>query len=140
MAVLGVLNAAAMKKVASRSPHPPKTDKFSKVDQERKNESEVKETTVVPGAKISDKIPTNTGTQITAKIDPTTGQRTLNGKVLNFDNASAKTFIDGVLAASTGDGGVQQFSSSNYSNYDEVNSPPADTSGYKSATDPEGIG
>jgi len=139
MTILGVLNAAAMKKVASRSPHPPKTDKFSKVDQERKTEPEVKQTAVVSGAKISDKIPTSTGTQLTAKIDSTTGQRTLNGRVLNFDNTSAKTFIDNVLAASTGDGGVQQFPSTNYENYDETNSPPADTSGYKSATNPEGI-
>ena len=139
MAVLGVLNAAAMKKVTSRSPHPPKTDRFSKVDQERKTEPEVKETTVVPGAKISDKIPTDTGTQITAKIDPTTGQRTLNGKILNFDNTSAKTFIDSVLAASAGDGEAQKFSASNYTSYDEANSPPADTSGYKSASNPEGI-
>jgi len=139
MAILGVLNAAAMKKVASRSPHPPKTDKFSKVDQERKTESEVKQTDVVPGAKISDKIPTNTGTTITAKIDSVTGERTFNGKVLNFDNSSAKSFVDNVLAASRGDGVVQQFPSSNYKNVNEVNSPAEGTSGYKSATNPEGI-
>lgn len=88
MANPDILNAAPMKRVPSRSPHPPKTDKFSKVDQLRKTQPEVETPNIVSGTKISEKFAGDTGSFAAAIIDPLTNQLKIAGLIPSITNDS----------------------------------------------------
>lgn len=123
-----VENAAPVKKVQSRSPHPPKTDKFSKVSQTRGPSANA--ATTVPGTPRSELLPKDSKASVSAAYDPTTGGVSINvnnlpypqdGDVLKFARAFATnedaSDISGTTSAET-----SRF-------------PQQDTSGYKSAED-----
>ena len=126
MASVDVLNAAPLSRVPSRSPHPPKTDRFSKVDQLRKQEPEVTAANVVTGNTVSDRFAGDSGSTATARINPNTGQLQINGTLTFIDSETiTQIFTAGEESAPlTG----KRFS------FDQTVNPQADTSGEKSAS------
>jgi hypothetical protein len=126
MAKVDVLNAAPLKRVPSRSPHPPKTDRFSKVDQLRKQEPEVTTANVVTGNTVSDRFAGDTGASATARINPTTNQREITGVIPFIDSETiTKIFTAGEESAPIQGKRVA---------FNQTLNPQADTSGEKSAS------
>jgi len=126
MANPNILNAAPMKRVPSRSPHPPKTDKFSKVDQIRKAEPSVDSPTILPGQTIAQKFAGATGATANAFIDPITNQLKIVGNIpiINSDTITKIFTKDESVSIPT-----EQIS------FDQTVNPQTDTSGEKSAED-----
>lgn len=124
-----VLNAAPLKKVSSRSPHPPKTDKFSKVDQVRKTETAVTESSIVDGANNSVRLAKDAACTLTGKIDANTGGLIISGDLKGVTDPT-------VLAKSVANMFTQDengaITSSQPVDHDVEAQEP--TSGFKSAT------
>lgn len=115
-----------MKRVPSRSPHPPKTDKFSKVDQLRKAEPAVEEPTIVPGQNVSSRFAGSTGATANGFIDPITNQLKITGTIPFITSET----ITNIFTAGEESGPLpgRRFS------FDQTVNPQADTSGEKSAS------
>lgn len=127
MANPDILNAAPMKRVPSRSPHPPKTDKFSKIDQIRKTQPTVESPTIVPGQTVAEKFAGPTGATANAFIDSATKQLKISG---NIPIVTSDT-ITKIFTAKEEDGSLPTENVS----FDQTVNPQPDTSGEKSASD-----
>lgn len=128
MSKVDILNAAPMKRVPSRSPHPPKTDKFSKVDQLRKGEPSIEEPTIVPGKVIANTFAGDTGASATAFIDPLTNQLKITGTIPFITPES----ITNIFTAGEETGGRIP---TTRTSFNQTVNPQPDTSAEKSATD-----
>lgn len=122
-----ILNAAPMKRVPSRSPHPPKTDKFSKVDQLRKNAPTIENPAIIPGKKLSAIFAGDTGAACAAVIDPATKQLKIGGIIPNITPDS----ITKIFTASEESDSVPDSATI----FNQTVNPQPDTSAEKSASD-----
>lgn len=101
----------------------PKTDVFSKLQEEREKEAAVDTATEVPGQKVN--LPTSTGADIAALIDPST--HAVKTDVKLPDNEFDATSTEPVTVNS-------------YNETTTERQPEPDSSGYKGADDTSGVG
>jgi len=128
-----VENAAPVKKVKSKSPHPPKTDKFSKVSQTR--EPSANSATIVPGTPRSELLPKDSKAVVSATYNPTTGGVNINVSNLPYSQDGDVLKFARAFATNEDASDISGTTSAAASRY-----PPQDTSGYKSATDTSNSG
>lgn len=121
-----VLNAAPLTRVPSRSPHPPKTDKFSKVSQVRETQPTVTSANVVTGNTVSQRFAGDSGATATAQINPITGQLEIRGNVPIINEETIKNIF-------TRDENTPVVGAPN--EFNQTVDPQKDTSGEKSASD-----
>lgn len=132
MATMNTVVAAAMSRINSLSPHPPKTDKFSKINQVRETNPPPANTTILAGANVSSNFPTTSGATATAKIDPNTSVYTLTARLPDVDGA-LKNLSKKFATDESGDPNASL--TPNYNTTSTEREPQHNTSGEKSADD-----